>query len=319
MPMRFLFFFGFVLVMNVSLAQTAVALRIDHKAGQAEFGGESSVVTPLGETVVVDRLEYYLSKFILVHDGGQETAIQGAYVLGDAFVDELHALGEVPAVESVESLKFSVGIDPENNHADPATWPEAHPLAPQVPSMHWGWSAGYRFIALEGGAGVNGLVNHEIHALGDDNHFPGQMEVLATIENGVLVLDVEADILGFYSQLSVESGLINHGENGEAILVCNNLADDVFRLPGAASVASEVEVSFDFDLAPKEGGALLRFDAPLTESAEVILLDILGRPLQSVLLPSGTKQHALIHVQSGAFLVTISTGSRRTTRRWIQG
>ena len=33
----------------------------------------------------IDRLEYYLSMFTVVHDGGQETAIPEAYVLADGF------------------------------------------------------------------------------------------------------------------------------------------------------------------------------------------------------------------------------------------
>ncbi|MGB0510353.1 MAG: hypothetical protein ACPGGB_05480, partial [Flavobacteriales bacterium] len=69
-------------------AQTSVGLRIDHKAGQAEFDSEGPWTTPLGEEVYIDRLEYYMSMFTLVHDGGQETAIEGAYVLADGFVDE---------------------------------------------------------------------------------------------------------------------------------------------------------------------------------------------------------------------------------------
>ena len=147
----------------------------------------------------------------------------------------VHALGEVSGVENVEALMFHVGIDPDNNHADPAAWPADHPLAPQVPSMHWGWAAGYRFIALEGGTSEGNL---EIHALGDDNHTPVKWRWPA-IENGTLVLDVEGDVLGFFHLLTVGSGLINHGETEEAILVCNNLADRVFRLPGAANIADD--------------------------------------------------------------------------------
>ena len=299
-------------------AQTSVGLRIDHKAGQAEFDNEGPWTTPLGEEVYIDRLEYYMSMFTLVHDGGQETAIERAYVLADGFVDEIHALGEVEGVENVEALKFFVGIDPDNNHADPAAWPAGHPLAPQVPSMHWGWSAGYRFIALEGGAGINGVITHEIHALGDDNHFPGETEVVASIENGMLILDVEADIFGFYNLLSVGSGLINHGEDGEAILVCNNLADKVFRLPGAAGVET-AKHSLGFTLVPVEGGAELRFDAPLQEEAEVVLLDVLGRPLQTERVSIGTQRFRMGDVKQGAFLLSIQTRSDRATRRWIQG
>ena len=307
-----------LLAVSVS-AQTSVALRIDHKAGQSDFDGSSSWVTPMGEEVEIDRLEYYLSMFTIVHDGGQETPIDGAYVLADAFVDEAHALGEVEGVDNVEGLKFSVGIDPENNHADPASWPNGHPLAPQVPSMHWGWSAGYRFIALEGGAGINGVIAHEIHALGDDNHTPGQMEVAASIEDGVLMLDVEADVFGFYHTLSVAGGLINHGENGEAVLVCNNLADHVFRLPGVASVEAPSVREFGFDLVSLEGGAELVFHAPLATTTDIELLDVLGRPVQKLSIPEGTVRYTIVDVRQGAFLISVTSGIHRTTRRWIQG
>ena len=317
--MRYILSFAITLFAVSVSAQTPVALRIDHKAGQSDFEGASSWVTPMGEEVEIDRLEYYLSMFTIVHDGGQETSIDGAYVLADAFVDEAHALGDVEGVDNVEGLKFSVGIDPENNHADPASWPNGHPLAPQVPSMHWGWSAGYRFIALEGGAGINGVIAHEIHALGDDNHTPGQMEVAASIEDGVLMLDVEADVFGFYHTLSVAGGLINHGENGEAVLVCNNLADHVFRLPGVASVEAPSVREFGFDLVSLEGGAELVFHAPLATTTDIELLDVLGRPVQKLSIPEGTVRYTIVDVRQGAFLISVTSGIHRTTRRWIQG
>lgn len=317
--MRFILSLATVFLSASVTAQTSVALRIDHKAGQSDFDGPSGWVTPMGEEVEIDRLEYYLSMFTLVHDGGQETAIDGSYVLANAFVDEAHALGEVEGVDNVEGLKFFVGIDPENNHADPASWPNEHPLAPQVPSMHWGWSAGYRFIALEGGAGINGVVAHEIHALGDDNHTPGQMEVVASVEEGVLMLDVEADVFGFYNTMSVSGGLINHGENGEAVLVCNNLADHVFRLPGASSMEAPAVREFGFELVSLEGGAELIFNAPLATTTEIELLDVLGRPVQKLSISEGTVRFTIVDVRQGAFLISVTSGIHRTTRRWIQG
>ena len=309
----------FIVTSGVMMGQTPVELRIDHKAGQVEFDAGVSLITTMGEEVEVDRLEYYLSMFTIVHDGGQETSIEGAYVLADAFVDEVYPLGEVSGVENVEGLKFNVGVDADNNHADPAQWPAGHPLAPQVPSMHWGWASGYRFIALEGGAGLNGIVGHEIHALGDNNHTPGEMEVLATIENGVLMLDVEADIYGFYTNLSVAAGLINHGETGEAVTVCDNLAQHVFRLPGAASVSPTIEMAFGFDLMPLEGGAEIAFHAPVTVTTEVTLMDVLGRPIQKLTIPAGTSRQRIIDVRQGSFFISVVSGSERTTRRWIQG
>ena len=301
---------------HVLPAQTNVALRIDHRVGQAEVMEPLVVETPAGETVEIDRLEYYLSMFTVVHDGGQETAIPEAYVLADGFTDGLHALGSVSGVNNVEALKFHVGIDPDNNHADPASWPADHPLAPQVPSMHWGWAAGYRFVALEGGTADATL---EIHALGDDNHYPGETEVAASIENGTLVLDVEADVLGFFNLLTVGSGLINHGEDAEAILVCNNLADHVFRLPGAANVADVTANVLDLALVPIENGAELQFGASCPAGTQLELLDLLGRSVQQVEVPQGVQRFRLTDVRPGAFLISVQTPNGRTTRRWIQG
>ena len=297
-------------------AQTQVSLRIDHQLGQSEVDQPFVAATPAGESVEVDRLEYYLSAFTLVHDGGLETPIEGAFVLADAFVNEVHPLGSAEGVQNVELLKFTVGIDPENNHADPVLWNEGHPLAPQVPSMHWGWSAGYRFIALEGASDGATL---EIHALGDDNHTPGNMEVLASIEEGVLMLDIEADVLGFFHLLTVGTGLINHGENEEAILVCNNLADRVFRMPGTNGIEVPPLGVFDFKLIPLDGGARVQFDAALATPVEVELLDILGRSLMTVDVAAGTRTYDLQDVQPGTFLISVTGPRDRFTRRWIKG
>ena len=301
---------------HVLSAQTNVALRIDHRIGQAEVSAPLAVGTPAGETVDINRLEYYLSMFTIVHDGGQETAIPGAYVLADGFTDGLHALGSVSGVSNVELLKFNVGIDPDNNHADPASWPADHPLAPQVPSMHWGWAAGYRFVALEGGTADATL---EIHALGDGNHSPGETEVAASIENGTLVLDVEADVLGFFHLLTVGTGLINHGENAEAALVCNNLADRVFRLPGTASVGETESEVLEVSLVPIANGAELQFGAVCPAGTRLELLDLLGRTVQQVDVPEGVQRFRLTDVRPGAFLISVQTPNSRTTRRWIQG
>ena len=144
------------------------------------------------------------------------------------------------------------------------------------------------------------------------------MEVVASIENGVLIWMSRRMSWVFTVKLSCE-GFINHGESGEAVLVCYNLADDVFRLPGASSVKPVDSGAFEFNVLPRDGGAELRFDAPLTQVAEVSLLDILGRPLQTVTLSEGTTRHAFYDVHSGAFLVTVSTSNQLSTRRWIQG
>ena len=61
MRLRIIAFLSFCLVYSGGFAQTSVGLRIDHKAGQSEFDVSNPVVTTMGESVYIDRLEYYLS------------------------------------------------------------------------------------------------------------------------------------------------------------------------------------------------------------------------------------------------------------------
>ena len=51
-------------------------------------------------------------------------------------------------IEGVRGVKLHLGVDPAHNHADPSTYASDHPLSLQNPTMHWGWSAGYRFMAI---------------------------------------------------------------------------------------------------------------------------------------------------------------------------
>jgi hypothetical protein len=82
-------------------------------------------------------------------DGGQ-TVLEGQYgylnlVEGrDTFV-----LPQVPDGR-YRGITFSIGIDRQTNHADPARYPAMHPLNPVVNALHWSWQGGYVFLALEG-------------------------------------------------------------------------------------------------------------------------------------------------------------------------
>ena len=78
-----------------------------------------------------------------------ETAIPNKWVLVNASEATEVDLGSHD-VTNVEAVHFHIGVDSSVNHSDPASYPMGHPLAPVFPSMHWGWAAGYRFVAIEG-------------------------------------------------------------------------------------------------------------------------------------------------------------------------
>ena len=153
----------FLLFVEITLnAQSSVNIQINHLLDGVRFENEINTVNDLGNDFMIDRLQYYISGFSITHDGGQVTEVEDLYVLVSLLNDSestMIDLGEL-TFTTLESVNFNLGVDQEANHSDPSLYHPTHALYPKSPSMHWGWTSGYRFIALEGKSGPN--VNHEI-------------------------------------------------------------------------------------------------------------------------------------------------------------
>lgn len=215
-------------------SQNAVQLEIQHLINGVNLSlGENHTV--FGTNLEIGRLEYYLCDFTITHDGGQITELIDTYLLVDVNDESpVYSLGDWE-ITNVEGIEFSVGVDEAHNHLDPATYASGHPLAPQYPSMHWGWASGYRFLALEGDAGENLNAVFEIHALGDNNFFSQSHEVTAEAMSGVVTIPMHANYEKLFMQLNVANGLIEHSSSDEAVTALNNMRDEVFE-PGFAAV-----------------------------------------------------------------------------------
>ena len=168
-----LLFILFALFTVTSNAQTDVTLKINHKLGAEDFELDAIGVNNLGHEFKASRLEYYVSRITIIHDGGTETAVPDeviALVQPEAEISTSIPLGSFD-VTSIESVKFHIGVYEPVNNEDPTLWPEEHPLAPKSPSMHWGWASGYRFIAYEGYGGAGFSQNFQLHGLGNEKLF----------------------------------------------------------------------------------------------------------------------------------------------------
>jgi len=169
---------AFCFIGNTVMAQTAVSLKINHKLGSDNFAFETEASNNLDNPFKVNRMEYYMSGFTVFHDGAS-TAIDDLNVLVRANEDTTIDLGMLDATEITE-IRFHIGIAEDLNHEDPASYAPSHPLAPQNPSMHWGWAAGYRFVAMEGNVGGNFSEVFQLHGLGDENYFETSPNPTAT-------------------------------------------------------------------------------------------------------------------------------------------
>ena len=223
-------------------AQNDVTIKINHKFGTDDFAMNSVTTSYDGYDLKVTRLQYYLNNFIITHDGGLVTENTAHFIIDGNNEVELN-LGSHD-ITSVENIAFSVGVHPDTNHLDPSVYPSTHPLAPQNPSMHWGWTSGYRFVAVEGKAGANVNTTYQIHALGDQNFKTVSMPIEGNLDGANLTISLDADYLGMFKLINVANGVITHGEIGESVQLLDNFETEVFFPEGEVPVAT-IEPSFD--------------------------------------------------------------------------
>jgi len=192
---------------------------------------------------------HLLSGIILTHDGGQETSVEDLYILVDASENTNVNLGNYD-ISELERISLYVGVDSLTNHSDPASWPAEHPLAPQFPTMHWGWASGYKFVTLEGFGGPALDQGVELHGLGDKNYGPAFIDLDLTANNGAIQIHLDADYAEALRDIELEAGVIVHSDDLQARDCLVNFKNWVFsESETIASVPFEANFS-NFNVLP---------------------------------------------------------------------
>ncbi|HCS20375.1 MAG TPA: hypothetical protein DIW47_07410 [Bacteroidetes bacterium] len=243
-------------------AQSDIYLKINHKMGDSAFAFNKNTETADGEPFKFRRLEYYMSSIILIHDGGQQTAIADTWLLVKGNMP-LNVLLGSHTITNLEEIRFSIGVQEAYNHLDPSTYAPAHPLAPKSPSMHWGWQAGYRFIALEGSGGTNRDQNVEVHSLGDVNYLQIKISTAGVKVGNDLTIELNADYAQALKGIETTAGVVTHAEVEEGYEMIMNFANHVFTSSeGNSSVLSNPEIAEEQAVLypnPSSGSSTLSF------------------------------------------------------------
>ena len=181
-------------------------------------------------------------------------------------------------ITTLESINFSVGVDPAVNNQNPTQWSASHALAPKSPSMHWGWAAGYRFVALEGKTGSSLNTTFEIHALGNDNFFKISIPTKGAMDNGDLVVELDADYTEALSNIDISSGLVIHGETDQAVRCLRNLQTlySVLKKETRTRCLRKLKQEIATVLFPNPSTGSFSIDVPqsVTDWCEVSVLDL---------------------------------------------
>ncbi|MDA0973362.1 MAG: T9SS type A sorting domain-containing protein [Bacteroidetes bacterium] len=298
-------------------AQNSITLDIDHQLGSSEFAFFSETAQS-NYMFELTRLQYYISDIAITHDGGTLTDIEDVWILVNANGTGQFELGDY-AIDNVEAISFYVGVGPDVNHEDPASWPSDHALYPQNPSMHWGWASGYRFVCMEGNAGPSSPDNlFQIHALGDNNYFQTVVEIVASADAGSITIPLVAEYANSLNGIDVSSGVINHATNGESIPLLQNFSTEVFS---AGVVSSVEEDEFEGELVvspnPSEGAARLNLNIPPGEDYSLRIIDMHGRLVEVFGLNVTNGTIELPQLSSGLYLIELQqAGAPLTAIRW---
>ncbi len=263
----------------------ACTLRIDISH---QFAGKplslNSLKYKATETLSITRLSYLLSELAIQDQEGTWQELPNQFAFIDASSRRTSCtLKKVPS-GSYKSLRFSLGVPKKENHGDPAQYPAAHPLNPNLNNLHWDWAGGYIFLALEGqyrqpDKEVNGFV---YHLANDPNLSRVQLNAAFRVKNTTalgLTFDLQKLLIHPRSLSFGKDGNSTHSHPGDPIasaLVAN--LQSSFTIQGASYPPDEAPLAavtplylpgkftpFPFKMSRRFPMPLLPRDNPLLE------------------------------------------------------
>ncbi len=194
-----------------------LSLRFEHKFG-AEDAVYGNTYMVNGTAVQFDLGIFYCSVFTPKSSSGDAfTSFTDEFLLVRAEESAAYEVGTFSGGD-VRKLGFSIGVDSEINHGDPANWQSPHPLASQSPSMYWGWDNGYIFFKFEGRVdrdndGVPDAIM--LYHIGKDQFFTStEIDIQENPVDGVLTAVVTVDYAKLFENIDILEDRVSHtGDN----------------------------------------------------------------------------------------------------------
>lgn len=277
----------FILLLSLaftSYSQKEVTLNINHMLGYAPFTFTTEATNDIGQQFKITRVDYYISGIKLVHDGGTITPITDKVILVKGDNNVAVNLGSF-SITDLEGISFSIGVDTPDNNSDPSTKSTDDPLYFQSPSMHWGWSAGYRFVALEGMAGTTTLnKDFQLHGLWNANYFEQTITTSGVSTASSIDINLDADYTQALKGIDVASGPIDHGVNTADLVMLENFRDHVFRVAVPTAIQPNIDLAKMVKVYPIPANDVLNIDLLNNNVQSVKIIDINGKLMKTITL-----------------------------------
>ncbi len=309
-----------------AVAENTVILKFNHLLDGKKFVSDYMTTAPDGKSLFkCSMLRYYISGIKITHDGGKITEAKGKYILVNV-ANTLPTIGDntrfelgVYDVNSIEAIEFSLGVDPATNHLDPSSYPSSSPLSPQSPTMHWGWTAGYRFVTFEGRARTltdTATIGFQIHSFGDEIYTPVKMNVKSRSEGeGVISVTLNAEYKNLIKDIDVSTEMVEHGTEGIPAQMMSNFGKNVFSEPVVNSIDENTK-QVPMTIYPNPARNLVVVSMGENMDADVILTNILGENIISASMTDGNVS-LQIDLPSGMYGVKVIQKGKVIARNTI--
>ncbi len=260
-------------------------------------------------------LRYYISNITIIHDGGQRTPASRMYLLVDVKNQPRYTIGTFN-ISRIDSIEFHIGVDYMANHSDPALQAPGHPLALQNPSMHWGWSAGYRFITYEGSAGSTSTTatsDVQLHSVSDALYRRVVVAVTSTSTGIGVDMVLNAEYGNLLNNIDASVGMILHGNDVETVTMTNNMATSVFSSATPLSVESDLSNAGVLSISPNPSSDVVTI-ASSSQGAHVTVFDAVGRAVTAAQLLSGQSTISVANLPVGTYTVVVDAHNGQISR-----
>lgn len=200
-----------------------------------QISGVSHFSKSEGERFKVSNWAMILSHVALIKDNGDTLQLGDGY----QYVNYLDESKNGRTVRNIptgryKGISFMLGLDPGVNHDDPAKWPANHPLNGFTTGLHWGWSSGYIFHAIDGNYikdSVSSMINgFSFHTATDK--YPKQLtlnfefDIDNTLKTAYIISNAE-DIFAKPNSIKLANGSVSHSEGAAEIVLMDKLVQNI--------------------------------------------------------------------------------------------
>lgn len=268
-----------IIMVHDGYGQNSIKLKFEYLFNGEAFALNQDFKDWSGKTINISRAQFYISMHKVVYNNGSEVNLIGNYLLVDNQTTEFVLDSTVASIADIKEIEFGLGVEPDVNHEDPSLWPANHPLSHKSPNMHWGWTAGYKFLVLEGmvDSDDNGSVDElfQLHVVGDEYYRTLTMKEGLTANSNELELSTIVDIGKWFVSTDMATAGIIHG-GGAVIEQTMDNTPIVFGLEHDAVSVTEVDQNQSIQILQNDEEVTIKYSLKTPQNLDLEIYNVQG-------------------------------------------